>query len=63
MIKQLIKVAVAEKAAALRTEDYFRQRAARSDLVEFDLVLAKAGAEPARPDDQLSGCDSGNERG
>ncbi len=31
-LNQLINVAVAEKLSALRTEDYFRERAARADL-------------------------------
>jgi hypothetical protein len=52
-INQFINVAVAEKAAALRTEAYFRERAARADLAEFDRVLAKAGTEPPRPGDEL----------
>lgn len=52
-INQFINVAVAEKAAALRTETYFRERAGRADLAEFDRILAKAGTEPARPDDAL----------
>jgi hypothetical protein len=52
-INQFINVAVAEKAAALRTEAYFRERAARADLAEFDRVLAKAGTEPPRPGDEV----------
>jgi len=52
-INQFINVAVAEKAAALRTEAYFRERAARADLAEFDRVLAKAGTEPPRPGDAV----------
>jgi len=52
-INQFINIAVAEKAAALRTDRYFRERAGRADLAEFDRLLAKAGTEPARPDDEL----------
>lgn len=52
-INQFINVAVAEKAAALRTESYFRERAERSNLAEFDRILTQAGTEPARPDDEL----------
>jgi len=37
----------------LRTETYFRERAGRSDLAEFDRILAKAGTEPVHPDDEL----------
>ena len=36
-LNQFINVAVAEKLSALRTEDYFRERAARGD-VEAALV-------------------------
>lgn len=52
-INQFINVAVAEKAAALRTEAYFRERAGRADLSAFDRILAKAGTEPPRPGDEL----------
>ena len=57
-INQFINVAVAEKAAALRTETYFRERAKRSDFAEFDRILAKAGTEPVRPDDEVPGEDA-----
>lgn len=57
-INQFINVAVAEKAAALRTEAYFRERAGRADLTEFDCILARAGTEPARPDDALPSDDT-----
>ena len=36
-------VAVAEKVSALRTEDYFRQRASRADRAETLAILEKAG--------------------
>jgi len=45
-------VAIAEKAAALRTAAYFRERTARADLPAFDRVLAKAGSEPPRVGDE-----------
>ena len=54
-INQFINVAVAEKAAALRTEAYFRERASGADLTELDGVLSKAGTEPPRPGDELPG--------
>lgn len=54
-VNQFINVAVAEKAAALRTEDYFRERASRGDLAEFDRLLAKAGSEPPRQGDEGQG--------
>jgi hypothetical protein len=42
-LNQLINVAVAEKVSALRTEDYFRQRARRADREETLRILEKAG--------------------
>ncbi|WP_156427844.1 hypothetical protein [Thiohalocapsa sp. ML1] len=39
--------------AALRTKAYFRERAARADLADFDRILAKAGGEPPRVGDEL----------
>ncbi len=48
-------VAVAEQAAALRTAAYFRVRAERADLAEFDRILAKAGTEAPRSGDELPG--------
>jgi hypothetical protein len=54
-INQFINVAVAEKTAALRTEAYFQERAARADLAQLDRILAKSGSEPPRPGDELPG--------
>lgn len=42
-LNQLINVAVAEKLSALRTEEYFRERARRADRSETIRILAKAG--------------------
>jgi hypothetical protein len=42
-LDQLINVAVAEKLSALRTEDYFRDRAQRSDPAAVGAVLERAG--------------------
>jgi hypothetical protein len=52
-INQFINVAVAEKIAALRTADYFRQRAARADMDAFWAILEQAGTEPPQPGDEL----------
>jgi hypothetical protein len=52
-LNQFINVAVAEKLAALRTQRYFRERAARADLDTFDSFLATAGEEPPRPGDEM----------
>ncbi len=43
-LNQLINVAVAEKLSALRTEDYFSQRAARVNLPKALKILKRAGA-------------------
>jgi len=42
-VNQLINVAVAEKVSALRTEDYFAERAARGDIKRALQVLKRAG--------------------
>jgi hypothetical protein len=42
-LNQLINVAIAEKVSALRTEDYFRQRASRSNRSATMRILEKAG--------------------
>ena len=52
-LNQFINVAVAEKVSALRTAEYFRERARRADDEAFRRVLAKAGREPPRPGDEL----------
>jgi hypothetical protein len=52
-LNQFINVAVAEKLAALRTAQYFQERAARADLNAFDRLLTSAGEEPPRPGDEL----------
>src|SRR5689334_6854091 len=53
-LNQLINVAVAEKLSALRTEEYFRARAARADLKEALAILDRAGAgNPPLPGDEM----------
>ena len=42
-LNQLINVAVAEKLSALRTEEYFRQRAERGNIEQAKRTLRKAG--------------------
>ncbi len=42
-LKQFINVAVAEKLSALRTEDYFRERANRGDVAKAKRVLKRSG--------------------
>jgi hypothetical protein len=53
-LNQLINVAIAEKLSALRTEDYFRERARHADRSETMRILERAGAgNPAIPGDEL----------
>lgn len=55
-LNQLINVAVAEKVSAMRTEDYFRQRARRADRAETLAILEKAGkGNPPVQGDELPG--------
>ncbi len=53
-LNQLINVAIAEKLSALRTEDYFRERARHADRSETMRILEKAGSgNPAVSGDEL----------
>lgn len=53
-LNQFINVAVAEKLSALRTDDYFRERAARADLTKAKRILKRAGKGKAPvPGDEL----------
>ena len=42
-VNQLINVAVAEKVSALRTEEYFAERATKGDIKKALRVLKRAG--------------------
>ena len=42
-VNQLINVAVAEKVSALRTEDYFAERAGRGNVDDALQILKRAG--------------------
>lgn len=53
-LNQLINVAVAEKLSALRTEDYFRERAERANLATAKRILKRAGrGKPPVSGDEL----------
>ena len=53
-VNQVINVAVAEKVLALRTEDYFAERAAKGDIKKALQVLKRAGkGNPQLPGDEL----------
>ena len=41
-LNQFINVAVAEKLSAIRTEEYFRERAARGDVGRAKRILRRA---------------------
>jgi len=52
-LNQFINVAVAEKLSALRTEDYFRERAQRGDVAKAKRILRRAGrGNPPVPGDE-----------
>lgn len=53
-LNQFINVAVAEKLSALRTEDYFRERADRGNVARAKRLLKSAGkGKPPVPGDEL----------
>jgi hypothetical protein len=53
-LNQFINVAVAEKLSALRTGDYFRERAERGDVGKAKRILKKTGrGNPPIPGDEL----------
>jgi hypothetical protein len=53
-VNQLINVAVAEKVSALRTEEYFAERAAGGDVKKALNVLKRAGrGQPPLAGDEL----------
>jgi hypothetical protein len=55
-LNQLINVAVAEKLSALRTADYFAERAARADVPSALAILSRAGVgKPPVKGDELPG--------
>jgi hypothetical protein len=51
-LNQFISVAVAEKVAALKTADYFAERAPRADFDAFDRIMNRKGGEPPREEDR-----------
>lgn len=52
-LNQFINVAVAEKLSALRTAEYFQERAARADVDKALELLERAGDEPPREGDEI----------
>ncbi|MDX1576328.1 MAG: hypothetical protein R3285_09045 [Kiloniellales bacterium] len=53
-LNQFINVAVAEKISALRTSEYFRERAARADIAGALELLERAGDEPPWAGDAMA---------
>jgi len=53
-LNQFINVAVAEKLSALRTEEYFRERGERANVVKAKRLLKRAGrGNPQQPGDEV----------
>jgi hypothetical protein len=53
-LNQLINVALAEKLSALRTEEYFHERASRANIPAAIEILKRAGAgNPPIPGDEI----------
>lgn len=52
-LNQLINIAVAEKISALRTEDFFRERARRANVEKALRILDQAGTEDPRRGDEM----------
>jgi hypothetical protein len=58
-LNQLINVAVAEKISALRTQEYFAERARRANRKETLRILDQAGkSNPPTPGDELDDAES-----
>lgn len=53
-LNQFINVAVAEKLSALRTADFFRERAERANIPRAKRILKRAGrGNPPAPGDEV----------
>lgn len=52
-INQFVVVAVAEKVAAMTTEELFAERRARADLAAFDRIMNRRNGAPPQPGDEL----------
>ena len=62
-VNQLINVAIAEKVSALRTEEYFAERAAQGDIKTALRILKRAGKGKAPvPGDELPTRTTGRRR-
>lgn len=66
-LNQLITLALAEKVAAMRTEDYFEERARRADSAKVNRILARVGkgvppAEGDEPPQEIAARKGGKNR-
>ena len=52
-LNQFIVSAVAEKLAALKTANYFAERAARADFAAFDRLMRRRDGEAPPADDEI----------
>ena len=53
-LNQLITLALAEKVSAMRTEDYFEERAGRANSAKVNRILARVGkGKPPVEGDEL----------
>jgi hypothetical protein len=52
-LNQFIVTAVAEKISALKTEEFFRQRAQLANVAQFDALLSAVPAVPPLVGDEL----------
>lgn len=54
-LNQLITLALAEKVSAMRTEEYFEERARRADPAKVSSILARVGkGKPPMEGDELA---------
>ena len=49
---QFVATAVAEKLAAMRTAEFFSERANRADFKKFDKLMRRRSGEPPRVGDE-----------
>ena len=52
-INQFVTTAVAEKLAAMKTAEFFTDRAARADVETARRLLRRDGGQPPEPEDRL----------
>ena len=60
-LNQLITLALAEKVSAVRTEEYFEERARRANPAKVSRILARVG-RGIRPSRAMNFSDFGDER-